>query len=100
MISTPATYFIYPSMGMHLERKATYINVNREDVRVATAYPLCEPRTNPDPEAWLANLRKAGVRWLLVNRHPALDFPAGAGLGTAATRSFRAAVQRADERDL
>jgi hypothetical protein len=76
VISTPATYFIYPAMGMYLERKATYINVNREDVRVATAYPLCEPRTNPDPDAWLANLRKAGVRWLLVNRHPALEFPA------------------------
>ena len=75
VISTPATYFIYPAMGMYLERKATYINVNREDVRVATAYPLCEPRTNPDPEAWLANLRKAGVRWLLLNRHPALEFP-------------------------
>jgi len=75
VMSTPANYFLYPAMGMYLERKATYVNVNREDVRVATAYPYCEPRIHPDPDAWLANLRRAKVRWLLVSHHPSLDFP-------------------------
>jgi hypothetical protein len=75
VMSTPANYFLYPAMGLYLERKATYINVNREDVRVATAYPRCEPRVRPEPDAWLANLRRANVRWLLLNRHPSLDFP-------------------------
>ena len=39
------------------------------------AYPGCEPRVDPSPEAWLANLRRAGVRWLLVERSPEVPFP-------------------------
>ena len=27
------------------------------------------------PEAWVANLRRAGVRWLLVERSPEVPFP-------------------------
>jgi hypothetical protein len=73
VFTSPATYFTYPAMGQYLERKATYVNVNVEDVREAATYPLCQPRVHADPDAWLVNLKKAGVRWVLASRYP--DFP-------------------------
>jgi hypothetical protein len=70
VFTSPATYFTYPAMGQYLERKAIYVNVNPSDVREAARYPLCQPRVHADPDAWLANLRRAGVRWLLASRYP------------------------------
>jgi len=73
VFTSPATYFTYPAMGQYLERKAIYVNVNPEDGREAAQYPLCQPRVHADPDAWLVNLKKAGVRWVLASRYP--DFP-------------------------
>jgi hypothetical protein len=72
---TPQDFFVYPAMGTHLERRALYVNVNRQDFRNAADYPACVPRVDLDPQAWLENLAKQNVRWLLVSRFPQIDFP-------------------------
>jgi hypothetical protein len=72
---TPMDFFLYPPMGTHLERRAVYVNVNRRDSRNAGDYASCEPRVDPDPQAWLENLLKQDVRWLLVSRFPQIGFP-------------------------
>jgi hypothetical protein len=72
---TPINYFVYPAMGAHLERRATYINVNRRDSRNAADYPACNPRIDPDPQAWMQNLFKQDVRWVLLSRFPQIGFP-------------------------
>jgi hypothetical protein len=74
-VSSPLNYFAYPVMGTRLERRAVYANINRADVRSAARYRLCDPRVNFDPEAWIANLRKLGVRWVAVSRFTPLPFP-------------------------
>ncbi len=51
-------------MGPRLQRRAIYVNVNREDYPTAGAYPGCDPRVHPSAEAWLANLQKHHVRWV------------------------------------
>ncbi|HEV3455429.1 MAG TPA: hypothetical protein VHG32_02655 [Thermoanaerobaculia bacterium] len=73
--SGPSLYFVYPAMGPFLERRVLYVNVNRADLANAAAYPRCNPRVDPEPAAWLANLQRAGVRWLLVNRFLDQPFP-------------------------
>jgi hypothetical protein len=72
---TPMDFFVYPAMGTHLERRALYVNVNRKDSRNAADYPRCVPRVDLDPQAWVENLFKQDVRWLLVSRFPQIDFP-------------------------
>ena len=62
-------------MGPRLERRAIYVNIDAADRRAAAEYPGCNPRLNPDPEAWLANLRRAGVRWLHIVGNPRTDWP-------------------------
>ncbi len=52
-----------------------YINVNRQDFQNAADYPACDPRVNPDPQAWMENLVKHGVRWVYLHRYPQIDFP-------------------------
>lgn len=74
-VMSPALYFTYPAMGQYFERKVIYVNFNRQDLREAAHYPGCEPRVDPDPDAWLANLNKANVRWLLVNRYDKFPYP-------------------------
>jgi hypothetical protein len=74
-VMSPGSYFTYPAMGPYFERKVVYVNINRQDLREAAAYPGCEPRRDPDPDSWKANLDKAGVRWLLVNRYDPFPFP-------------------------
>ena len=75
-VASSATHgFRYPAMGPRLERRAIYVNVNAADRRAAAEYPGCDPRVDPDPEAWLANLRRAGVRWLHVIGNPRADWP-------------------------
>ena len=71
----PSSFFIYPSMGIRLERRAIYANVNRRDSRRAIDYPGCDPRVDPDPQAWLENLVKQRVRWIYLHRFPQVGFP-------------------------
>ena len=73
--SAPALYFVYPAMGPFLERRVVYVNINRADLANAADYPRCDPRVDPDPDAWLANLRKSGARWLLLSHVPERPFP-------------------------
>jgi hypothetical protein len=75
VIGAPSNFFVYPAMGTHLERRAIYVNVNRQDSRKATDYPGCDPRVDPDPQAWLENLVKQDVRWVYLHRFPQIDFP-------------------------
>jgi hypothetical protein len=72
---TPQDFFVYPAMGMRLERRAIYVNVNRRDARNAADYLRCVPRVDLDPQAWLDNLAKENVRWVLVSRFPQVTFP-------------------------
>jgi len=75
VVSAPDTFFLYPAMGPRLERRAIYVNVNREDLHEAAAYPRCLPRVDPSADAWLANLRREDVRWLHLSRTPPYPFP-------------------------
>ncbi len=75
VVSSPVNYFVYPAMGPHLERRAIYVNVNRRDSRNAADYPGCQPRVDPDPQAWMENLRKQDVRWVWLSRFPQIGFP-------------------------
>ncbi|HVT57369.1 MAG TPA: hypothetical protein VHR45_03130 [Thermoanaerobaculia bacterium] len=75
VVSAPTTYFVYPAMGPYLERRAVYVNVNRANLDNAARYPGCNPRVEPSPAAWIDNLRRAGIRWLLLGRYPEFEFP-------------------------
>ena len=75
VVGAPSNFFVYPVMGAHLERRAIYVNVNRLDSPRATDYPGCDPRVDPDPQAWLENLVNHDVRWVYLHRFPQLDFP-------------------------
>jgi hypothetical protein len=68
VVSAPDTFFVYPAMGRRLERPARYVNVNQADLHAAADYPLCQPRNDLSPIAWLVNVRREGVRWLLLSR--------------------------------
>ncbi len=74
VVGAPGTYFVYPAMGPYLERKAIYVNVNRANLDDAAHYPKCDPRVDPSPLAWMENLLKARVRWILLCRYPEFDF--------------------------
>lgn len=94
-VMAPGSYFTYPAMGQYFERKVLYVNFNRQDLREAAHYPNCEPRVDADPDAWLANLDKAGVRWLLLNRYT--PFPFALEDQWAASRPDLFALRYADE---
>lgn len=89
VVGSPATAFVYPAMGPYLERRALYVNVNQADRRLAAAYAGCNPRVDPDPVAWLANLRRARVRWLHAQRYPRAPFPPEAAWAAARPDLFR-----------
>jgi hypothetical protein len=74
-VHAPNNYFQYPAMGPRLERESRYININAADHLNAIEYPLCKPRVDPDPQAWVANLARHHVRWLHLSRYPQFDFP-------------------------
>ncbi len=74
VVSQPINYFIYPAMGTHLERRVVYVNINRQNSKNAADYPRCDPRVDPDPQAWLENLATEDVRWVHLSRFPQLDF--------------------------
>jgi hypothetical protein len=86
-------FFVYPAMGTHLERRALYVNVNRQDSRNAADYPRCMPRVDLDPQAWVENLAKQDVRWLLVSRFPQIDFPEEYGWAMARPDLFAVRFQ-------
>ena len=90
---TPMDFFVYPAMGTHLERRALYVNVNRKDSRNAADYPRCVPRVDLDPQAWVENLYKQDVHWLLVSRFPQIDFPEEYGWATARPDLFAVRFQ-------
>ncbi len=94
VVSSPDTFFVYPAMGPRLERRAIYVNVNRQDLHEAAAYPRCQPRVDPSADAWLANLRREGVRWLYLSRNPPYPFPMEDGWAQA--RRGRFALRFAD----
>jgi hypothetical protein len=73
-VHSPNNYFEYPAMGPRLEREVRYVNINRADHRNAVEYPACQPRVDPDPQAWVANLRKMKIRWVHLSRYPQFDF--------------------------
>lgn len=73
-VHSPNNYFQYPAMGPRLERESRYVNINRADHRNANEYPDCQPRVDPDPQAWVANLAKQHIRWVHLSRYPQFDF--------------------------
>jgi len=60
--------WLYPPMGMRLQRNVVYVNYNKANHDDVTGYANCNPRVDPDPEAWIANLRKRSIRWVLASR--------------------------------
>jgi hypothetical protein len=75
VVGSPSTYFVYPAMGPFLQRRAIYVNFNRANYREALRYPGCNPRVDPEPEAWLRNLAAERVRWLLIDRYREFAIP-------------------------
>jgi hypothetical protein len=73
-VHSPNNYFQYPAMGPRLERASRYVNINRADHRLASEYPQCQPRVDPDPDAWVTNLAKQHIRWVHLSRYPQFDF--------------------------
>jgi hypothetical protein len=86
--SAPGHYFVYPAMGPYLERRVVYVNINQADRPFAAQYPNCDPRIDPDPEAWLRNLDRSGARWLYLSRFPEFDFPVEAQWAQARPERF------------
>ena len=74
-VHSPNNYFVYPAMGPRLERDVRYVNFNWADYRDAIEYPKCQPRVDPSPQAWVANLTKMRIRWVHLSRYPQFDFP-------------------------
>ncbi|HEY0515272.1 MAG TPA: hypothetical protein VGH73_25465 [Thermoanaerobaculia bacterium] len=73
-VHSPNNYFQYPAMGPRLERASRYVNINQADHHNAVEYPLCQPRVDPLPQAWVTNLAKQRIRWVHLSRYPQFDF--------------------------
>jgi hypothetical protein len=65
---TEVRNWLFPPMGMRLQRDVRYVNYNAANLDSVTGYPNCNPRVDPDPAAWIANLRRQGIRWVLTSR--------------------------------
>ncbi|MFY9826245.1 MAG: hypothetical protein WAM82_33075 [Thermoanaerobaculia bacterium] len=74
-VSEPNNYFMYPAMGTHLERDVRYVNFNAANHPLAIQYPECQPRVDPSPQAWIANLKAQHIRWIHLGSYPGFDFP-------------------------
>ncbi len=74
-VSSPNNYFMYPAMGTRLERDVRYVNFNAANHPLAIQYPECQPRVDPSPQAWIANLEALHIRWVHLSRFPRFDFP-------------------------
>jgi hypothetical protein len=88
VLSAPDSFFLYPAMGPSLSRRAVYVNVNAANLNDAAAYPLCQPRVDPSAGAWIANLRRAAVRWLDLSRTPPYPFSLEDGWARARPELF------------
>jgi hypothetical protein len=97
VVSAPDTFFVYPAMGRRLEREARYVNVNAADLHAAADYPLCQPRNDLSPLAWWANVRREGVRWLLLSRKLPFDLPPEAGWARARPDLFALRYQDSND---
>jgi hypothetical protein len=73
--SEPNNYFMYPAMGTHLERDVRYVNINAANHPLAVQYPECQPRVDPSPQAWIANLKAQRIRWVHLSSYPGFGFP-------------------------
>jgi len=60
--------FMYPFFGIHLERELIYINIGPEDFRLHYKYPMANPRSSKDKDAWLKRLLDESPDALLVLR--------------------------------
>jgi len=60
--------FMYPFLGMHLERELTYINIGHDDFRLHYMFPMANPRASEDKEAWIRRVMDASPDALLVLR--------------------------------
>ena len=60
--------FMYPFLGMHLERELIYINIGHDDFRLHFMYPMANPRASEDKEAWIRRVMDASPDALLVLR--------------------------------
>jgi hypothetical protein len=74
-VSEPNNYFMYPAMGTHLQRDVRYVNINAANHPLAIQYPACQPRVDPSPQAWLANLQAQRIRWIHLSSFPGFGFP-------------------------
>jgi len=74
-VHAPNDYLVYPAMGPRLERELRYVNIDAGDHGLASDYPRCDPRQQPDREAWLRNLARAQVRWVQLARFPEFPWP-------------------------
>lgn len=97
-VMEPGNYFDYPAMGPRLTRRVVYTNINAANLKNAASYPNCNPRIDPSPSAWLANLRSDGVRWLLVSRFPRIPFPMEDGWARQRPGLFTLRYQDANNR--
>jgi len=68
---TDVRNWLYPPMGMRFQRRVHYVNYNEANHDSVTGYPNCNPRVDPDPLAWIANLRQHSIRWVLTSRDDA-----------------------------
>jgi hypothetical protein len=91
--------YLYPLYGPRLERRVRYVDVNARDGGAHHAYPLGQYREHPDPERWIANLRRREIRWVVVTR-PWYErsFPVEADWAQAHPRMFRPAFRSAHAR--
>jgi uncharacterized protein YhhL (DUF1145 family) len=87
-VSSPNNYFVYPAMGTYLSRDVRYVNINRENLPLAVAYPQCQPRVNPEPMAWVVNLANQRIRWVHLSRYPTFPYPAEDQWASAMPRAF------------
>lgn len=71
----PNNYFMYPAMGTHLERDVRYVNFNAANHPLAVQYPECQPRVDPSPQSWIANLGAQRIRWIHLSSFPGFGFP-------------------------
>ncbi len=97
VVSAPDTFFVYPAMGPRLEREARYVNVNAADLHAAADYPFCQPRNDLSPIAWWTNVRREGVRWILLSRKLPFDLPPEAAWARARPDLFALRYQDSND---
>lgn len=98
VVHAPNNYLTYPTMGPRLERDVRYVNFNEADLRYAFRYPLCQPRVDPSPVAWVRNLVKRRIRWIHLARFPGFDFPIEGRWAEAMPRLFALRYAEANNR--